>query len=258
VNRAIPDPGFAGDDGSADPALAEALAAYANGRVGEQAVLAAIVKARVLVAVVALLGSEAEVHPDGLRREKNTDMALVTLTGADGRRALPAFTSLDALTRWNPHARPVPVEAQRVCLAAYGERADLVVLDPAGPVTYLLEGPALRAMAGGREPVPPLRDPGVAAAVRAAVECEPALVAAYLLPTQTSDCMLGLVLAPDVADLSAAGIAQRVARRLAADPILRERLDRGMDLAVLQAGTAPGGGVVLFARTPNQPYTGPV
>jgi hypothetical protein len=248
VNRAVPDPGFAGDDGSADPALAEALAAYAAGRAGEAAVLGALVKARLLVAVVALLAGEAEVGADGLRREKETDMALVTLTGRDGRHALPAFTSLDALTRWNGQARPVPVAAQRVCVAAYGENAELVVLDPAGPVTYLLEGPALRAVADGRVPLPPLRDPDVATAARNAVAHEPTLAAAYLLPARACDCMLGLVLARDVPERVGADVAQRVARRLGDDPILRDRLDRGMQLAVLPAGTAPSGGVVLLAR----------
>jgi type III secretion system (T3SS) SseB-like protein len=250
VNRAIPDPGFAGDDGSADGALCEALAAHAAGRAQQDAVLVALATSRLLVGVVALLVGEADTSADGLRREKDTDMALVTLTGTDGRRALPAFTSLDALRRWNPEARPVPVDARRVCLAACGEEADLVVIDPAGPVTYLLEGPALRAIAGGREPVPPLQDPDVAAAVRDAVRQEPAIAAAYLLPATAADCTVGLVVAPTFSELSAAQVAQRIAGRLAADPILRERLDRGMEVAVFPTGTAPAGGVVLLARQP--------
>jgi len=247
VNRAIPDPGFAGDDGSADAALSDALAAYAAGREGQRVVLTALAKSRLLVGVVALLVGEADTAPDGLRREKDTDMALVMLTGSDGRRALPAFTSLDALRRWNPEARPVPVDARRVCLAAYGEEADLVAIDPAGPVTYLLEGPALRAIASGREPVPPLQDPDVATAVRDAVGHEQAIAAAFLLPATGADCTLGLVVAPEVSERSAALVAQRIAGRLAADPILRERLDQGMEVAVFPAGAAPAGGVDLLA-----------
>jgi hypothetical protein len=254
VNRAVPDPGFAGDDGSADAALAEALAAYAAGRTGEQAVLAAMAEARLLVAVLAVPAHGTAGHHRV--REGGTDMALLTVTGGDGRRALPAFTSVAALAEWNPDARPVPAKAQRVCLAALTEAADLVVVDPAGPVTYLLEGAALRALAAGREPVSPLQDPDVAAAVRAAVSSEPLLAAAYLLPAAAADFVLGLVLSPEITvadDASAVQrIAGRVAQALAGDPILRERLDRGMDLAVLPAGTTPTGGQVLFAR-PDSP-----
>jgi hypothetical protein len=253
VNRAIPDPGFAGDDGSADTALAEALAAYAAGRAGEQLVLAAMAQARLLVAVLAVPShGTAGHHRVG---EGGTDMALLTITGGDGRRALPAFTSVAALAEWNPDARPVPAKAQQVCLAAL-EDADLVVVDPAGPVTYLVEGAALRALAAGREPVPPLQDPDVAAAVRAAVSSEPLLAAAYLLPAAAADFILGLVLSPQVSVADDASVVQRIAGRvaqaLADDPILRERLDRGMDLAVLPAGTTPTGGQLLFAR-PDSP-----
>jgi hypothetical protein len=252
VDRAIPDSGFAGDDGSADAALAEALAAYAAGRTGERAVLAAMPEARLLVAVLAVPAHHIGAAGDHRVREGGTDMALATVTGSDGRRALPAFTSVDALAAWNPDARPVPATTQRVCLAALTEAADLVVVDPAGPVTYLLEGAALRALAAGREPVPPLRDPDVAAAVRAAASSEPLLAAAYLLPTAAADFVLGLVLSPEISVADDASVIQRIAGRvaqaLADDPILRERLDRGMDLAVLPAGTTPTGGQVLFAR----------
>ncbi|SCD76500.1 SseB protein N-terminal domain-containing protein, partial [Streptomyces sp. DvalAA-14] len=67
--------------------------------------VAALHGARLLVPVVALLG-EAETGPDGLRREKTSDMAVPTIQAPDGRRALPAFTSTASLARWRPDARP--------------------------------------------------------------------------------------------------------------------------------------------------------
>lgn len=248
VQRVIPDPGFAGDDGSPDAALEEALAAHAAGTADRAAVLAALAKARLLVAVVA-----NPVDP-GRGESGGVEMALVMLDGRDGRRALPAFTSLDAMRRWNPHARPVPSESRQVCSAAISEGADLVAVDPAGPVTYLVEGAALRSLAAGREPVPALHDPDVIAAVRAAVAGEPRLAAAYLLPAETADFVVGVVLQPGagvveaVEAAEAAETAGRLARRLAEEPTLRERLDRGLDLAVLPAGTAPEGGLLLLAR----------
>jgi len=237
VTRAIPDPGFAGDDGAAD-ALAGALAGRAEGRTTDAEVLTALSGARLLVPVVALLVEEEAVRDPGLRREKDTDMALVTLTGADGRRALPAFTSLDALARWNPEARPVAVIATRAAQAALAEDAALIALDPAGPVTYLVEGRALRALADGRRLLPPLEDPDIAAAVRRATEPEDGLAGARLVPGRHADATVALVLAADTQPAEAKRIAQRVAGRLAQDETLRSRLDRGLELAVLPAGSA--------------------
>ena len=65
--------------------------------------VAALHGARLLVPVVAVLG-EAETGPDGLRREKTSDMAVPTIQAPDGRRALPAFTSTE---RW-PAGAPTP------------------------------------------------------------------------------------------------------------------------------------------------------
>ncbi|URM91978.1 SseB family protein [Streptomyces sp. MRC013] len=232
----IPDPGFPDDDGSADPRLAEALAAWAEDRGAEPRVLEALKGARLLVPVVALLG-EVEEDGNGLRREKTSDMAVPTLTAGD-RRALPAFTSADALARWDPAARPVAVPLHRALQAAAHEKADTLLLDLAGPVPYELTGRALLALAEGRTGTDPLADPAVTAAVRAVVAAEPAVLRAHLRRGGGADGTLALVLAPDAVPAEA---ARRVATALAADGTLRARLVRGLDLAVLPAGAAPPG-----------------
>lgn len=107
AQKNIPDPGYSDDDGTADPALASALTAWAEDRTAVAPVLEALKGARLLVPVVAVLG-EVEVDEKGLRREKTSDMAVPTLQ-AGGRRALPAFTSTASLARWDPQARPVAV-----------------------------------------------------------------------------------------------------------------------------------------------------
>ncbi|MEU1099140.1 SseB family protein, partial [Streptomyces sp. NPDC005877] len=158
----IPDPGFSDDDGTADPELAAALAAWAQDRDSAAArsrVLAALKGARLLVPVVAVLG-EVETDENGLRREKTSDMAVPTLTAGD-RKALPAFTSLASLALWDPEARPVAVPLHQALQAAAHERADTVVLDLAGPVAYELTGGALLALAEGRTSADPLDDPAV-------------------------------------------------------------------------------------------------
>ncbi|AOT58042.1 MULTISPECIES: SseB family protein [Streptomyces] len=232
----IPDPGFSDDDGSADPRLAEALAAWAEDRGAEPRVLEALTEARLLVPVVAVLG-EVEEDENGLRREKTSDMAVPTLTAGD-RRALPAFTSTETLARWDPAARPVAVPLRQALQAVAHEKADTLVLDMAGPVPFELTGRSLLALAEGRTSTDPLADPAVTGAVRAAVAAEPAVLRAHLARSATADGTLALVLAPDTAPAEA---ARRVATAMAADETLRARLVRGLDLALLPAEAAPPG-----------------
>ncbi|MFI6060248.1 SseB family protein [Streptomyces sp. NPDC051286] len=253
----IPDPGYSDDDGTADPALTAALAAWAEDRTAVGPVLEALKGTRLLVPVVAVLGEVEEDEEDsreapgkggggrrvgGLRREKTSDMAVPTLQAGD-RRALPAFTSTASLARWDPKARPVAVPLHQALQAAAHEKADTVVLDLAGPVAYELTGSALLALAEGRTSADPLDDPTVTSAVRDAVAAEPAVLRAHLVPGRSGGT-LALVLAPEAAP---AETARRVAESLAADEVLRARLVQGLDLALLPADTvAPG--EPLFTR----------
>jgi hypothetical protein len=223
-DKHIPDPGFAGDDGSADPALSAALAAWAAGGPAGP-VYSALVTGRVLVPVVAMA-----VSVDATGADKETDMMLVTIRGEDGRTALPAFTSLSALVQWHPEARPVPVAATTACLSTVAEAQELLVLDPAGPVTFPVEGPALRALAQGRVPVPPLDDPAVAEAVDAVVTARAEVARHRLAPADRADAVLVFAVH---AGADPTQVAQALAADLAAHPILRERLDRGLELAYL-------------------------
>lgn len=117
--------GFDNDDGTADPALSEALHAGDQG-----AILAALTRARLLVPVVAMLG-EVEYDERGLAHDKTSDMAVALLQGQDGRNALLAFTSTESLARWSPEARPMPAQSQLVATAAIQEGAAAIVLDVA-------------------------------------------------------------------------------------------------------------------------------
>lgn len=148
VERLIPDPGFAGDTGDADAALAAALAAHARHETSHGDVLLALQDARLLVPVVAMLG-EVEYDERGLAHDKTSDMAAVLMRGADGRLALLAFTSTETLASWNPEARPVPVVAKLAAQSAVQEEAAALVLDIAGPATYVIEGDDLTALAAG-------------------------------------------------------------------------------------------------------------
>ncbi|MFF2435395.1 SseB family protein [Streptomyces sp. NPDC058107] len=241
AQKNIPDSGYSDDDGTADPVLTAALAAWAGDRTAIGPVLEALKGARLLVPVVAVLG-EVEEDETGLRREKTSDMAVPTLQAGD-RRALPAFTSTASLALWDPQARPVAVPLHQALQAAAHEKADTVVLDLAGPVAFELTGSALLALAEGRTSADPLDDPAVTSAVREAVAAEPAVIRAHLVPGRDGGT-LALVLASDAAPTDA---ARRVAESLAADEVLRARLVRGLDLALLPADAITPG-EPLFAR----------
>src|SRR5690606_25554434 len=90
AGRAVPLGGFAGDDGTADEALVRALQRQGSAGGTAADVVSALGAARLLVAVVAVLGEGEQQTAAG--GDKQADMALVTLTGPDGRRALPVFS----------------------------------------------------------------------------------------------------------------------------------------------------------------------
>jgi hypothetical protein len=195
----------AGDTGGADPALAAALAAYAAGAATEHAVLTAVAASRLLVPVVAVL---AEAGADGT--EKETEMALPTLIGNDGRKAVIAFTGTETVRRWRADARPVPVPAPRLWPAVAAERADAVVIDVAGPVPLVVEGARLRALASGAPPPLPHEDPDIRAQVAAAADD-------FTIEPGNEDAELTITLkAADLATARAAAeaIAARLAPRL--------------------------------------------
>lgn len=195
------------DNGSADPAVAAALAAYAAGQGSETAALAALAGSRLLVPVIAIRAETAPAQPGSppgqraaageLASDKVAEMALPTVIGADGRAALPAFTCADALTRWRADARPVPLPAAQVWQAAT-EEANAAVIDLAGPVPLAVEGARLAALAAGEPPPPPHADPDVLAVARQVLaRDQDVLTGLRLLPGgPDSDLLLEVRLAP--------------------------------------------------------------
>jgi hypothetical protein len=235
----IPDPGFSGDDGTADPRLAEALARHAGQPSAdtERRLLEVLVGARLMVPIVAILG-EAETGADGLTHEKSSDMAVPTVQTPDGRKGLPAFTSLEALARWRADARPAPVPAPQAVRAAWSEQADALLIDLASPAFYELSGAAMRAVAEGRARIDPLADPDIAEAVRTVLAEYPAVLCAPPLPNKQTDALLALIPDPAADPAGLGPSVQRLAAALAGHELLRIRLDRGLDLALVPASDA--------------------
>ena len=228
---------FRDDNGAADPRVAAALAGYQAGRGSEQAALTELATARLLVPVVAVLagGSTADEAADGAAgvaadRDKNSEMVLPTLIGRDGRPAVLAFTSLDALARWRPDARPVPAEAGRVWRAAVADGC-AVVIDVAGPVPFAVEGARLGALAAG-QPVPPAHeDPDLRAEIGAAIVGEPVILGFTLASSDQADVAVRLCLSePSLSGDGWQPVVSRVANNIAAR--LAGRLRRGVEFTV--------------------------
>ena len=118
------------DAGDVDPALAAALASG-----DDRTIAAVLLKARLLVPVVAMPSAG------------DAEMAVPALVDDEGRRALPVFSSYDALRAWQPGARPVPMTGARVVAGAAAEGYEGVVLDVAGPVSHTIAGDDLATIA---------------------------------------------------------------------------------------------------------------
>ncbi|WP_411376073.1 SseB family protein [Arthrobacter sp. MPF02] len=172
---------FEDDDGTANAGYLAAVGALRAGTGDEAAVVASLATARVFIPIVAQLAEEEEtVH--GLHADKQADMALVTLKAADGRTALPAFTSAAALSHWHPEARPVAVYAARAALSAVAEGAELLVLDPGAEVTFVVRRPAVWALAQQRDWMPSYADRELAAEMGRAANGFPAVRRIEVLP----------------------------------------------------------------------------
>jgi hypothetical protein len=212
---------FAADDGGADAALAGALA------VGNlEQVAAALLTARVLVPVVAVLGDgPAPIGPHGRPVDKSADMAVATLVAPGGRRALPVFSSAAALADWDATARPVPAEGPRAALSAVQDGCAALVLDPGGPSPIVLPRPALWSVAQGRRWVPPERDPEVLEAVRAAVEDLPEVTGLRLAAGEAAVLTVVLTVRPGLHADELSALLDAVRAGLSSAEVLAERAE---------------------------------
>jgi hypothetical protein len=169
------------DDGSADPALLDALLRFRAGEGSQVEVVDAFRSARVLVPLVAEKGEEG-VAPSGLAVDKTQELSIVTVAAPDGRRVQPVFSSVDAMSRWDATARPIPVEAVRAALAASSEDTDLIVLDPTSPTEFVLRRPAVWAVAQGLAWEPSFHSPEVFAALQDSIAHELAVIDVAVAP----------------------------------------------------------------------------
>ena len=238
------------ETGLADERLAAALAAWTTGpsAPARAEVLAALAGARVFVAIAATRSALGSPHTGS-----SAEMALLSLVGSAGGRAVPLFLDAGGPVAFRPGARPVPLPAPEACGAALQDGAVAVLLDPPG-AAMVLTGDELAELAAGRVAIagtplssrvapgelstPGQVDDGLIQALGQALRREGVRAARVL---QGPD---GLVLGV-VADLEPAALTALAARVL---PRVREVLPPGgLDVAVVSAD-GPGRDVPLGGR----------
>ena len=216
------------DDGSAPDALIAAITAFRSGALGQPEVIDALRDARLLIPLVAVLGADGRTEHG---HDKSQELSIVTVAGPDGRTVLPVFSSVSAMTRWNPAARPVPASAQRVAVAAASESTDLVVLDATSTTEFVIRRPALEAMARSREWTPSFLDPEVLDEFLASAGSEPAVIAVQLAPGDPDARLAGpelivhLTLAPGLDQAALSGMLERLQRRWTESELIASRVD---------------------------------
>jgi hypothetical protein len=146
---------FANDDGSTPTAIAEVFAEDFS----LISLFEALKTSRLLIPLLAVVG-EKGIGPHGQVVDKSAELSIVAVSTPDGQTAIPAFSSVREMIAWKTDARPVPIEAQRVALAAIAEGHTRVILDPAGRA-IALRRPFLSALARGVDWEPAFQSPRV-------------------------------------------------------------------------------------------------
>jgi hypothetical protein len=138
---------FIGDRGEADPTV-RALIAEASSDLPTSYLraVAALCGARLLLPVV-VTGDDSMDGPDP---DRQADLAAVSIQAADGRKALLAFTGMDALVAWEPRARPVPATLDDVAATVLETGDHALLVDAAGPVPFVLGDDLIAELAQGR------------------------------------------------------------------------------------------------------------
>jgi hypothetical protein len=137
----------AGDTGDTPGDVAESLTAWRAGTGSFTDLVAALAVNRFLIPLVTHAGDDFDVD-NPVMEDKVQELSVITVAGPSGETVIPAFTSVAAMSAWNSEARPIPIEAQRVALAAASEQTDRIVVNP-GTDSIVLRRPVVWSIAQG-------------------------------------------------------------------------------------------------------------
>ena len=233
--RELTSTGFEGDLGAADTSLLAAL----DDPQDETALMRAVARARLLVPIVAVpleVDDSGEPVDEKSTHIKSTDMAVVTLTGSDGQRAFPVFSSLATLSAWDASARPSPVTSSRAAQGAVTERCDVMLLDCGSAHERVLRPSMVWALVQQRVWLPAHTDPFVAQALVRAIADEEDVIDCIGEgdPAEAGILRVVLSLRPGLDAAQVQALATRIGERIATDGEARARID-GLSFAIRQA-----------------------
>lgn len=225
---------FANDAGDTPPELANVLANFRAGTAAQAEVLAVFAATRVLIPLLTVAGDVGETA-DGRTVDKTQELSIVTVQAPDGRKVLPVFSSVAAMNRWNPEARPVPNFGRNVAVAALDDGNDLVILDPTSPETeFGIRRPALWAMVQDAPYKPCWLDDAVTAEFTTSIAAEPHVRAISLASGDTDarllqpELQVTLTLEPGLSQAALAEVVERLQARWGASTSIAERVDSMM------------------------------
>ncbi|PRI10784.1 SseB family protein [Leucobacter massiliensis] len=238
---------FAGDDGRAPQAFAEAVerlrgaarAATPHATADALAELAeahaeallALSASRVLIPLLAEAGGTG-LTPDGRTVDKSQELSIVTVASPDGRTVMPVFSSVGTMRAWHAEARPIPVPGPQAALAAAQEQTELIIVDPGTPEReFGVRRTQLEAVALGERTAPAWADPRVLDAFRASLAGEDRVLGIALLPgdpqarllAPETDVVLRIAAGLDRAALG--GLVGELQQRWARDAVIAARVD---------------------------------
>jgi hypothetical protein len=124
------------DKGDADPVLLALLQNKADGF--EKSVFNRLVNSRLIGAIVA-------------KKEENVEMMQALFSSNDGRVAMPVFTSLDELTKWNKEARPLPLISNDFAQQTIDQESDAIIVDIASDHRFVIKGYMLNCLAKNQD-----------------------------------------------------------------------------------------------------------
>ena len=113
------------DKGDADPALLALLQSKADGF--EKLFINRLMNTRLIGAIVA-------------KKDENVEMMQALFSSNDGRVAMPVFTSLDELMKWNKEARPLPLIANDFAQQTIDQELDAIIVDIASNHRFVIKG----------------------------------------------------------------------------------------------------------------------
>jgi hypothetical protein len=143
----------------------------------------------------------------------------------DGKVAMPVFTSLDELTKWNKEARPIPLVANDFAQQTIDQELDALILDIASDHRFVIQGYMLSCLAKNHEWTYPYQDLEVKETIEEI--CLKLKRVNKIEITKGVDCDLHVNIfgPPELAD-EVIGLGNEIAEQ----EIIRERAPLGADL----------------------------